>query len=68
MIWVLTNGRVIDPASGRDEVADVWIDGGVVSEIGGRDVPGDIPRIDCSGHIVAPGFIDLHVHLREPGR
>ncbi len=68
MVWILTNGRVIDPASGRDEIADVWIDGGVVSEIGSREVPRDIPRIDCSGHIVAPGFIDLHVHLREPGR
>jgi len=66
--WVLRNGRVIDPASGRDEVADVWIDGGLVSEIGRGAGPKDARGVDCSGKIVAPGFIDLHVHLREPGR
>jgi len=65
---LIKNGRVIDPASGHDAVADVWIEDGVIRGVGtnlsggaGADV------IDATGLIVAPGFIDMHVHLREPG-
>jgi dihydroorotase len=65
---LIKNGRVIDPASGHDAVADVWIEDGVIQGVGtnlsgaaGADV------IDATGLIVAPGFIDMHVHLREPG-
>lgn len=62
-IWI-KNGRVIDPASQRDEVADILIrDGRFVS---GGDTTG-CEVFDASGMIVAPGFIDMHVHLREPG-
>jgi len=61
---LIQNGRVIDPAAGRDEVADVAIGGGKIARRGRRK-----PRrvIDASGKIVCPGLIDLHVHCREPG-
>ena len=64
---LIKNGRVIDPAARQDGVADVWIEDGVIQGVGvglpteGSDV------IDATGLIVAPGFIDMHVHLREPG-
>ena len=66
---IIRNGRVIDPANKRDEVGDVYIsDGKIVaskSEI--RNPKSEIDEIDAKGLIVAPGLIDLHVHLREPG-
>ena len=56
--------RVVDPACGRDEVTDVTVaDGCVVAVGGGRD--GEV--VDCSGLVLAPGLVDLHTHLREPG-
>ena len=57
----IRGGRVIDPASGFDGVRDVTITNG---KFGG---PGDGREFDATGLIVAPGFIDMHVHLREPG-
>src|ERR1700736_940166 len=64
---VIKNGRVIDPASGLDEVRDVAIDAGVIAAVdSGIDTTG-AEEFDASGLIVAPGFIDMHVHLREPG-
>mgnify|MGYP003312768551 FL=1 len=65
---LLKGGRVIDPAQGIDKTADVIIDGGLIEsveydlDINGANV------LDVSGCIVAPGFIDMHVHLREPGQ
>ena len=64
---LIRNGRVIDPASGRDETADVWIrDGVIVAVAAGIQAPG-AEVFDAGGLVVAPGFIDMHVHLREPG-
>jgi dihydroorotase len=60
----LVGGRVIDPAAGRDEVADVLIEDGRISE---RATENQESVIDVSGYVVAPGFVDLHCHLREPG-
>jgi dihydroorotase len=57
--------RVIDPASGRDEIANVTVDGGVVADVGTGS--GGL-RIEADGLVLCPGFVDLHVHLREPGR
>jgi dihydroorotase len=57
---------VIDPASGRDEVADVWIEDGLVASSDGA-LPG-ATVLDVAGLVVAPGLVDLHTHLRQPGR
>ncbi|MBY0459149.1 MAG: dihydroorotase [Gemmataceae bacterium] len=66
----LRNGRVIDPSRGLDQVTDLWLSGGLVAGTGPRpaDFPNDPHVLDCTGLIVAPGLIDMHVHLREPGR
>ena len=64
---LIRNGRVIDPASATDKPADVLIQDGVINAVGaGIRAPG-AEILDATGLIVAPGFIDLHVHLREPG-
>ncbi len=66
---IIRNGRVIDPANKRDEIADLYItDGKIVgskSEI--RNAKPEIEEIDARNLIVSPGLIDIHVHLREPG-
>ncbi len=64
---LIKNGRVIDPASGHDAVADVWIEDGVIKGVGPNLSPASAEVFDATGLIVAPGFIDMHVHLREPG-
>ena len=77
---LIKNGRVLDPASGTDAALDILLDGDTIARIaeptGARDrneAPKalDAPRkdeeFDATGMIVAPGFIDLHCHLREPG-
>ena len=64
---LIKRGRVIDPASGLDETADVLIEGGKIKAVGRITQPGAQRTIDATGLIVAPGLIDLHVHLREPG-
>lgn len=64
---LIQNGRIIDPASNRDEVADVYVAEGKVVAIG-KDLNQMAEKvIDATGLFVMPGFIDLHVHLREPG-
>ncbi len=64
---LIKNGRVIDPASSTDRVADVLVEDARVAGVGsGLDAPG-AEVFDASGLVVAPGFIDMHVHLREPG-
>ena len=65
---LIKNGRVIDPSSDTDRVCDLLLENGKVSRIDrGIQAPGT-PSLDANGLIVAPGFIDIHVHLREPGR
>jgi len=60
---VIRNGRVLDPATGFDGVRDISILDGIFAE----SAPDGTPEFDARGLIVAPGFIDMHVHLREPG-
>jgi dihydroorotase len=65
---IIHNGRVIDPANRRDKRADlVIVDGRIAEKSAIRDPRSAIEEIDASGLIVAPGLIDMHVHLREPG-
>lgn len=68
MAIIIKNGRVISPASKTDKVEDVLIENGKISKLGGGISLKDAEIIEASGKIVVPGFIDLHTHLREPGR
>jgi len=66
---LIKGGRVIDPLQNRDEVADVLLMDGVVAEVGKHiGTPDDAEVVDAVDKVVAPGFIDVHVHLREPGK
>jgi dihydroorotase len=64
----IANGRVIDPSQGLDQVADVWLRGHRVLAIGPQPDLRAARTIDATNRIVCPGLIDMHVHLREPGR
>ncbi len=64
---VIRNGRVIDPASNTDAVCDVFCVNGYIAAIGEKLYATGAEEFDATGLIVAPGFIDMHVHLREPG-
>lgn len=69
---VLSGGRVIDPSSRFDGEADVVVERGVVARIGRGAALGiageSVTRVDCVGLLVTPGFVDMHVHFREPGQ
>src|SRR5690242_18450446 len=66
---LLRGGRLVDPSQKLDEPGDLLITGGDVAGIGGKiNGPEEADVIDCEGLIVSPGFIDVHCHLREPGR
>ncbi len=67
MRLLIQNGRVIDPASGLDAVRDVLVENARIAAVGPKIEAGDAERVDATGLVVAPGFIDIHVHLREPG-
>ena len=77
MELLIRGGRVIDPAQGLDRQLDVWIVDGKIAEVGpdirvplqrGDRALGPAPRvIEANGCVVAPGLLDMHVHLREPG-
>jgi dihydroorotase len=64
---LIRHGRVIDPATDTDMPADVLITDGVIASVGAGIVAPGAEILDAAGLIVAPGFIDMHVHLREPG-
>jgi len=66
MDLIVKNGRVIDPERKIDAVTDVVIREGKIRSVGSA-AASDIPILDATGFIVAPGFFDIHVHLREPG-
>ena len=63
---LIRQGRVVDPMAGRDAVTDVLIEDGVIRDVGNIDIPAD-RTISARGKIVAPGLIDMHMHLRQPG-
>ncbi|MDT8900765.1 dihydroorotase [Anaeroselena agilis] len=65
---VLKGGRIIDPAQKIDKVGDVLIEDGVIAKVGGDIDAAGAEVFDARGLVVAPGFIDMHAHLREPGQ
>src|SRR2546425_8412124 len=68
---LIKNGRVLDPAGKTDAALDLRLDGELIAEVGppGKvSAPQGTEIFDASGLIVAPGFVDLHAHLREPGQ
>jgi len=64
---LIKGGRVLSPEDNLDGIIDVRIEDGVITEIGPNLVAGADETFDASGSVVAPGFIDIHVHFREPG-
>src|SRR2546430_1312094 len=64
---LIKNGRVIDPANGVDAVSNLLVVGGKIAAATAA-LPDKVEMIDATGLLVTPGLIDLHVHLREPGR
>ena len=65
---LLRRGRIVDPAQGLDAVLDLLIADGTVAAIGADlEAPDEAEVTGCEGRVVAPGLIDVHVHLREPG-
>jgi len=69
---LLRGGRILDPSQQLDEVGDVLISGGFVEAVGRlgevRRDGNELETIDCAGRVISPGFVDVHCHLREPGR
>lgn len=72
-LWI-KNGHLLDPAAGCDQICDLYVMDGTVAAVGSlpedkRELffSGDVRELDVAGKYVMPGFVDLHVHLREPG-
>ncbi len=67
MQLLLKGGRLIDPSTGRDEALDILVSDGRIERIGKSLSEHAAQVIECRGRVIAPGFIDMHVHFREPG-
>ena len=65
---LLRGGRLVDPAGGHDGPADVLVEDGIVAAVGSDADATGAEVVGCDGLVVAPGLVDLHAHLREPGR
>ena len=68
MRLLIKGGRVIDPANNLDEVTDILVENKLISKVAKNIKPDGSRVIDAAGRIVIPGLVDMHVHLREPGR
>ncbi|MEO7713081.1 MAG: dihydroorotase [Gemmatimonadaceae bacterium] len=68
---LLRGGRLVDPSQGLDEIGDLFLVNGLIEgsgHLGEIRRDGALETIDCTGQVVSPGFVDVHCHLREPGR
>jgi len=68
MNLLIKNAHVVDPANSIDKVLDILVEDGKISKVGKVSAKNDIKTIDAKGMIVMPGCVDMHAHLREPGR
>ncbi len=68
MKLLIRKGRVLDPGNGRDGICDILLDKGLVAKIGRSLKPAGAKVLDAANRYVFPGLVDLHCHLREPGR
>ncbi|MEO8323787.1 MAG: dihydroorotase [Actinomycetota bacterium] len=66
--YLLRGGRVIDPSTSLDAVQDVLIESGTIARMGKGLEAGSADALDVTGLVVAPGLVDMHTHVREPGR
>lgn len=64
----LKNARIIDPESAYDNIGDVLVQNGKIIDFGSGIVAGDAEVIDCNGHVLCPGLLDIQVHFRTPGQ
>ncbi|MDF2636588.1 MAG: dihydroorotase multifunctional complex type [Pelosinus sp.] len=67
MKLLLKGGNIIDPAQNFNQIADILIENGLISQIGENLSAAGVEVFDARGLVIAPGFVDMHVHLREPG-
>lgn len=67
MQLLIKNGRVLDPASERDEICDILVEDEVIRKVGKQVEAEDARVVDAAGCFVLPGLVDLHVHFRDPG-
>jgi dihydroorotase len=65
---LITGGTLVDPESGERRRADILIRNGIIASVGEGFDAGGVPRYDASDRLVSPGWMDMHVHLREPGQ
>lgn len=65
---LITNGIILDPATGDEQPADILIRDGKIAEIGENLSADDVETYDASGKMISPGWFDMHVHFREPGQ
>ncbi|MGE0718228.1 MAG: dihydroorotase, partial [Alphaproteobacteria bacterium] len=61
------NARLLDPASGRDGPGAILVEDGLVRAVGEPTIPDGVERVDCRGHLLIPGLVDMRAQLREPG-
>ena len=67
MKTLIKNGRVIDPGQNLDGIMDILVEDGIIKKLGKKITVKADEEYDAKGFVVAPGFVDLHTHLREPG-
>lgn len=63
---LIKNARVMDPSQNLDITADILLEDGIIAKVG-EGIEAEATVIDANGLIAAPGLIDMHVHLRDPG-
>ena len=68
MHFLLRGGRILNPKTNTDKIADIRIMDGIIAEIGDNLPANDADVLDITGKIAAPGLVDLHVHFRDPGQ